>query len=126
MVFLRERIFKGYILLQPHSNEIIIRRDVKFVENILACKLNSAFVRYMCCEPSSAFVPSFVPILVSSSSSDDDSEDENTPLPSHLLPNESIKHEPTLAPSLLRWVRSRREEVGDLVSHPSDQCRTCS
>ena len=27
---------KGYKLLQPHSNEIIIRIDVKFDENILA------------------------------------------------------------------------------------------
>jgi hypothetical protein len=25
---------KGYKLLQPHSNEIIIKRDVKFDENI--------------------------------------------------------------------------------------------
>jgi hypothetical protein len=32
---------KGYRLLQPHSNEIIIRRDVKFDENLLACKPNS-------------------------------------------------------------------------------------
>jgi hypothetical protein len=57
---------KGYRLLQPHSNEIIIRRDVKFDENLLA------------------FVP-FVPILVSSSSNDDN-EDENTPPPAHLPP----------------------------------------
>ena len=28
---------KGYILLQPHSHDIIIRRDVKFDENPLAC-----------------------------------------------------------------------------------------
>jgi hypothetical protein len=32
---------KGYRLLQPHCNEIIIRRDVKFDENVLACKPNS-------------------------------------------------------------------------------------
>jgi hypothetical protein len=31
---------KGYKLLQPHSNEIIIRRDVKFDENILAYEPN--------------------------------------------------------------------------------------
>jgi hypothetical protein len=35
---------KGYRLLQPHSNEIIIRRDVKFDENLSACKPNSMFV----------------------------------------------------------------------------------
>jgi hypothetical protein len=28
---------KGYRLLQTHCNEIIIRRDVKFDENLLAC-----------------------------------------------------------------------------------------
>jgi hypothetical protein len=29
--------FKGYKLLQTHSNEILIRIDVKFDENLLAC-----------------------------------------------------------------------------------------
>jgi hypothetical protein len=74
---------KVYRLLQPHCNEIIIRRDVKFDENLLACEPNSVIVPFSACEPSSAFVPSFVPILVSSS--DDDREDENPPSPSHLL-----------------------------------------
>jgi hypothetical protein len=73
------------------------------------------------CEPSSTFVPSSVPILVSSS--DDDSEDENPPPPTHLPPNESFELEPTLVPPLPRWVRSTREAVGDLVSDPSDQRR---
>jgi len=31
---------KGYRLIQPHCNETIIRRDVKFDENILACEPN--------------------------------------------------------------------------------------
>jgi hypothetical protein len=50
------------------------------------------------------FVPSYVPILISSS--DDDSEDENTPLPAHLPPNEFI--EPELAPAVdtKRWGES--------------------
>jgi hypothetical protein len=39
-------------LLQPHSNEIIIRRDVKFDENILACEPNSMFVPSLAYEPS--------------------------------------------------------------------------
>jgi hypothetical protein len=56
---------KGYRLLQPHSNEIIIRRDVKFDENILACEPNLMFVPSWP-EPSLTFVPSSVPILVSS------------------------------------------------------------
>jgi hypothetical protein len=96
---------KGYRLLQPHSNEIIIRRDVKFDENILACEPNLMFVPSLACEPSSTFVPSFVPILVSSSS-DDDSEDENPPPPAHLPPDESIEHEPAPTPQLPRWVHS--------------------
>jgi hypothetical protein len=35
---------KGYRLLQPHCNEIIIRRDVKFDENLLAYKPNLVIV----------------------------------------------------------------------------------
>jgi len=81
---------KGYILLQSHCNEIILTRDVKFDESILAC------------EPSSMFVPSYDLV----SSSDDDSEDENPPLPAHPPPDESFEPEPTPAPSLLRWVHS--------------------
>ena len=37
---------KGYRLLQPHSHDIIIRRDVKFDENLLACEPNLAGVPY--------------------------------------------------------------------------------
>jgi hypothetical protein len=44
--------FKGYILLQPHCNEIIIRRDVKFDENLLACKPNSTIVPSLAYDPS--------------------------------------------------------------------------
>ena len=33
---------KGYRLLQPHSHDISIRRDVKFVENLLAYEPNLA------------------------------------------------------------------------------------
>ena len=35
---------KGCRLLQSHCNEIIIRREVKFDENLLACEPNSTFV----------------------------------------------------------------------------------
>jgi hypothetical protein len=42
---------KGYRLLQPHCNEIIIRRDVKFDESILACKPNSTFVPSLASKP---------------------------------------------------------------------------
>jgi hypothetical protein len=70
-------------------------------------------------EPSSLFVPSYVPILVSYSN--DDSEDENPPPPSHLPPDESIEPEPTPTPPLPIWVRSTREVVGDLIGDPSYQ-----
>ena len=71
---------KGFRLLLPHSHDIIIRKDVKFDENLLACNPNLAGVSSLACEPDSAIVPSS-----SSSSSfldrfptpvlDDDSED---------------------------------------------------
>jgi hypothetical protein len=56
---------KVYEFLQPHCNEIIIRRDVKFDENLLACEPNSTFVPSLAYEPSFIFVPSSVPILIS-------------------------------------------------------------
>jgi hypothetical protein len=97
---------KGYRLLQPHCNEIIIRRDVKFDENI---SWPASLIRRLCLlRPASHlqhFVPYFVPIMVSSSS-DDDSEDENPPPPTHLPPDESIEHEPAPTPPLPRWVCS--------------------
>ena len=78
---------KGYRFLQPHSHDIIIRRDVKFDENLLACEPNSTVVPSLSYEPDSVIVPSSTskfldrfPTLVS----DDDSEDENPPLPAHV------------------------------------------
>jgi transposase InsO family protein len=115
---------KGYRLLQPHCNEIILRRDVKFDENLLACEPNSAGVPSLACEPSSADVPSSVPIL--DSSSDDESEGENTPPPADIPPDESFEPEQAPVPLLPRWVRSTREAAGDLVGDPSDQRRTRS
>ena len=110
---------KGYRLLQPHCNEIILRRDVKFDEILLACKPNSTVVPSSACEPSSANVPSFVPIL--DSSSDDESEDENPAPPADIPPDESFELGQEPNPSLPRWVRSTREATGDLVGDPSDQ-----
>jgi hypothetical protein len=96
---------KGYRLLQPHSNEINIRRDIKFDENILSCEPNSTFVPSLLYDPSSTFLSSFVLILVSSSSNDDN-DDANPPLPAHLPPDESNEHEPIPMSSLPRWVCS--------------------
>jgi transposase InsO family protein len=108
---------KGYKLLQSHCNEIIIIRDVKFDENLLACEPNSTIVPSSACEPSSAFVPSYDMV----SSSNDDSEDENPPPPAHPPLDEFFELEPAPTPPLPRWVRSTQEAAGDLVSDPSDQ-----
>jgi hypothetical protein len=51
---------KGYRIFQPHCKEIIIRRDVKFDENLLACEPNLAFVPSLSWDPNSTFVPSLV------------------------------------------------------------------
>jgi hypothetical protein len=50
------------------------------------------------------FVCSTIPILVSSL--DDENEDENTPLPTHLPPDEFFVPESTPVPQLARWVHS--------------------
>ena len=103
---------KSYRLIKPHSHDIIIRRDVKFDENILACKPDLAIV------PSSSSSSNFLdrfPTPVS----DDDSEDENPP---------PLAHVPSIGPTpiLPRWFRSTCEAAGDLDSDPRDQCRTRS
>jgi hypothetical protein len=120
---------KGYRLLQTHCNEVIIRRDVKFDENLLAYEPNLTFVPSLACEPNLAVVPSsayepssvFVPSSVLVSSLDDDSEDENPPPPAHLPPDESFEPEPTPTPPLPRWICSTCEAASDLVGDPSDQ-----
>jgi hypothetical protein len=55
---------KGYKLIQPRSNEIIIRIDVKLDENLLAYQPSLAFVPSSTCKPYSTFVSSSIPILV--------------------------------------------------------------
>jgi hypothetical protein len=95
----------GYRLLQPHSNKIIIIRDVKFDENILACKPNLMFVPSLACKTSLTFVPYSIPILVSSSL-DDENYDENPPPHVCLPPDESIEPEPAPTRPLPRWVCS--------------------
>jgi hypothetical protein len=70
----------------------------------LAWELNSTIVPSSAYDPSLMFVPSSVPIMVSSSN--DDIEDENPPPPTHLPPYESFELEPALVPPLPRWVYS--------------------
>ena len=74
---------KGYIILQLHSHDIIIRRDVKFDENLLACEPNLAGVPSLAYEPDSAIVPSSSSNFLDrfpTPVSDEDNEDENPPL----------------------------------------------
>eukprot|EP00253_Pinus_taeda_P033597 PITA_33597 len=93
---------KGYRILPPKSKKFIIRRDVKFVENI------STY------EPSLTDVP---PLYIPStseniSSSYDDNEDNNPPPPPQDHP---------LAPQLPKLVRATRDAVGALaeaLGHP--------
>ena len=80
---------KGYRLILPHSHDIIIRRDVKFDENLLACEPNLAGMPSLACEPDSVIVPSSSSSFLDKFPTpvfDDDSEDENPPLPSHVFP----------------------------------------
>jgi hypothetical protein len=113
---------KGYRLLQSHCNEIIIRRYVKFDENLLACEPNSTVVPSSAYKPSSTFVFSYDLI----SSLDDDNEDENPPLPTHPPPDESFEPKPAPTPPLPTLVHSTREVVGDLFGDPLDQLQTRS
>ena len=113
---------KGYSLLQPYSHDIIIRRDVKFDENLLACEPNLAGVPSLACEPDSTIVPYSTSNFLDRFPTpffDDDSEDENPAPPTHVPPI-------TLAPILPRWVCSTCEVAGDLAGDPRDQCRTHS
>ena len=81
---------KGYRLLRPHSHDIIIRRDVEFDENLLACEPNLAGVPSLAHDPDLMIVPASsssysnfldrFPTLVSY----DDSEDENPPPPTRV------------------------------------------
>ena len=101
----------------------MIRRDVKFDENLLAYESYLVGVPSLAYEPDSVIVPS------SSSSNfldrfptpvfDDDSEDENPPPPTYV---------PPIAPAkiLPGWVRSTCEAAGDIFGDPRDQCRTRS
>ena len=112
---------KGYRLLKPHSHDIIIRRDVKFDENLLACEPNLVGVPSLACEPDSMIVPSsssYSNFLdrFSTPVSDYDSEDENPPPPARVPPIAP-------APMLPLWVHSTCEATGDLAGDPRDQHR---
>ena len=55
---------KGYRLLQPKSNYIIIRKYVKFYENILAYEPNSTLVPRLAFNPSSLIVPTSMSMIL--------------------------------------------------------------
>jgi hypothetical protein len=115
---------KGYRLLQPNSKGIIIRRDVQFNENVLACEPNSAYVPSSACEPDLVVV-SFSSSLLNNTpygiSSDTDSDDEHPP--SHVSPPAPT---PPTTSWLPRWVHSTREVDGDLAGDPTNQRQTRS
>jgi len=98
---------KRYRLIPLTFKNFIIRRHLKFAENI------SAY------EPSSAEMP---PLSISStfeniSPLDDESEDDNPPTPSQ---------DPSSAPQLPKWVRATRDAAGTLLGGPTYQQRTRS
>ena len=102
------------------AHDIIIRRDVKFDKNLLACEPNLAGVPSLACEPDLMNVPTSLSRFLDrfpTPVSDDDSEDENPPPPTHVPPIAP-------APILPRWVHSTCEETGDLADDPRDQRRT--
>ena len=73
---------KGYRLLQPNFKKNIVRKDVQFNENVLACEPNSAYVSSMTCEPNLAVVPFSYSLLINTPSdiySDTGSDDEHPP-----------------------------------------------
>ena len=74
---------KGYRLLHPNSKGIIIIRDVKFNENVLACEPDSTYVSSSACEPDLVVVPSSYSLLNNTPSNiflNTDSDDEHPPL----------------------------------------------
>jgi hypothetical protein len=81
------------------TNSPSLKCDKSTLSSVGICCVTST------CNPLSMFMPYSIPIMVSSSS-DDDSEDENPHPHAHLPPDESIEHEPKLAPPLPRWVHS--------------------
>ena len=93
---------KNVFLLDIKSKNVIIRRDVKFVENILAY------------EPSLANVP---PLSIPSTSENiSSSDDDNPPPPSQDPPS----------PPLPKWVRATRDAAGALAGDPTSITYTFS
>jgi hypothetical protein len=89
------------------------------------------FMQSSTCEPSSMFVPYYLPIfsisdIILVSSLDDENEDENSPLPTYLPSIGSIEHDLFPTPSLPRWVHTTRKVVSDIVNDPTYQHQTHS
>ena len=103
---------KGYRLLQPNSKGIIIRRDVRFNENVLACKPYLAVV---------SFSYSLLDNTPSDISSDTNIDDEHPPPP--VSPPAPA---PLATSQLPHWVHSTCEVAGDLAGDPRGQHQTRS
>lgn len=109
---------KDIEFLQPKSKNVIIKRDVKFDENISSCESTLTGVSPLACDPDLTYVP---PLSISSTSnkipstSNDESEDVNPPPPPQDLPSTS---------QLPKWVRFTWDAIGSLERDPADQRRT--
>ena len=100
---------KDYELLQTHSNEIIIRKDVKVDEHLSKYNLNSTFVPYS--------IPKFCTFYITLISSlNEDNGDENAPLPTHLPPIGSIEPKLVTTPLLHKWVYTTRSSGCSFIS----------
>ena len=78
---------KGYTIIHPNSKGIIIRRDVKFNENVLTCEPDSTYVSSLACKSNLVVLfssYSFLNNTPSYISSDTNSDDQNPPL--HVSP----------------------------------------
>ena len=97
---------KGYRLLQPNSKRIIIRRGVKFNENVFAYEPDSAYVPSSECEPNLVVVPSSSSILNNAPSDiSSDTKSDNEHPPQYVSPPDPT---PMTTSQLPRWVHYSR------------------
>ena len=108
---------KGYRLIQPNSKENIIRRDVKFNENVSCCELNLTYMSSSACEPNLVVVPSMFSLLENTPDSSLDTESDYENPPPYVPP---LAPTPLTTSQLPRWVLCTREAIGDLVGDPKD------
>ena len=108
------KMSKDIDFFNPNKKNLIIRKDIKFYENISACEPSWAGVPPLAYKHDPTYI---APISISytydsvPSTSDDDREDENSPPPLEGIPS---------APQLPRWVRSTQDAACSLAGDPAD------